>query len=63
MKLASQSLQQNLRKAGFILAERQEYEEYLQSEYGPKYIPRSNHSLDAAHRGLLRKLYFQEKRA
>lgn len=61
--MSNQHLQQGLRKAGFILARRKEYEEYLQSEYGPKYIPRSNHSLDAAHRGLLRKLYFQEKRA
>ena len=63
MKLASQSLQQNLRKAGFILAERQEYEEYLQSQYGAKYIARRSQGLASSHAHMLRRLYLQQKRA
>ena len=60
------SLQQKLRNIGYKLAERQEYEQYLKSEYGPKYVPQRTAEigiLRASHRSMLRDLYGREKRA
>ncbi len=61
----NQSLQQKLRNIGHKLAEREEYEQYLKSEYGDKYVPQRTAEggiLRAAHRQMLRDLYRREKR-
>jgi hypothetical protein len=59
-------LQQKLRDIGYQLAAREEYEQYLKEEYGPKYVPQRSIGLSllrTTHRQMLKDLYRQERRS
>jgi hypothetical protein len=64
--MSNQQLQTKIRKIGYQLAAREEYEQYLSSQYGSKYVPQRTVELSVlrtAHREMLRDLYRKEKRA
>lgn len=64
--MSNQYLQQKLRDIGYKLAAREEYEQYLHEEYGPKYVPQRSVELGllrATHRQMLKDLYRKERRA
>ncbi len=51
--MSNQYLKQKLRDIGYKLAAREEYEQYLNDEYGPKYVPKRSVELSllrATHR-------------
>ena len=64
--MSNQYLKQKLRDIGYKLAAREEYEQYLNDEYGPKYVPKRSVELSllrATHRQMLKDLYRKERRA
>ena len=64
--MRNQHLQQKLRSLGHKLGAIEEYEQYLRSEYGAKYVPKRSveqRLLRTSHRSMLQDLYRRERRA
>lgn len=64
--MSNLQLQKKIRKIGHQLAAREEYEQYLKAQYGPKYVPQRTVGLSllrTTHREMLKDLYRKEKRA
>ena len=64
--MSNLQLQKKIREVGYKLAAREEYEQYLKEQYGPKYVPQRTVALSllrTTHRQMLKDLYRKEKRA